>query len=189
MRFTLPILALAFLTSTGLAEEKKSEPAKTAEVEDSPELRKGKERLEECRKLFREGKQNEAIKLAIESIDIFVAPFPQLRWVDVGAIETGKYRVVIHVNTTEDERAKKKEYIVRPYTFCVFPKEPEAKLLYVIDYEHGYSEGVLQTAALGRYSGGSHHNYGMIDPKADFTTVRDAALALVKKDIINPEEE
>jgi hypothetical protein len=189
MHLTLLVTVLAVLTTTHvLADEKKAPSTTPPAAEESPELKKGKERLEECRNLFRDGKQNEAIKLAIESTDIFVAPHPQLSWIDVGAIETEKYRVVIHVNTTEDERAKVKMNIVRPYTFCVFPKEPGGKLLYAIDYEHGYDEGVLKSAALGRYSGGSHLNYGMMDTKSDFTAVRDAALKLIKKDTIKSSE-
>ena len=187
-----PIFIPMFFLCASLAvsEEKKATPQVTAPKQDSPELRKGKERLEECRKLFREGKQNEAIKLATESVDVFVAPYPQLRWIDVGSLETEKYRVVIHVNTTEDERANPRKFIVRPYTFCVFPKEPDGKLLGVIDFEFGYNEkGVLESAALGRYTGGSHLNYGMIDIKADFGTVREAALELIKKDVIKPSKE
>lgn len=179
--------ALLLLTTAILADERKSTPQSAPAKEESPELKKGQERVNECRRLFRDGKQNEAMKLAMDSIDIFVAPCPELRWIEIGTIETDKYRVVIHVNTTDDERAKVRKYIVRPYTFCVFPKEPEGKLIGVIDFEHGYNEkGGLESAALGRYSGGSHLNYGMIDTKADFTKVRDAALELIKKDTIQP---
>jgi hypothetical protein len=181
------LTVLLMMAASSYADDEKTAPPVTSTKEDSPELKKGKERLQECRKLFSEGKQDEAIKLAINSIDVFVAPYPQLRWIDIGVIETEKYRVIIHVNTTEDERASVKKYIVRPYTFCVFPKEQDSKLIGVIDFEHGYDEkGVLETAALGRYTDGSHLNYGIIDTKSNFTTVRDRALELIKKDIIKP---
>lgn len=183
-----PLLASLMLLISPLAlAEDKAVPKPEAPAE-SPELKKGRERLEECRKLFREGKENEAIKLASESMDIFVAPYPQLQWIDVGAIETDKYRVVIHVNTTEDERAKVKKFIVRPYTFCVFPKEPGAELLYVIDFEQGYDEGVLKSAALGRNADSTHFNLGMLDTNSSFTAVRDVALKMIKADTINPTE-
>src|SRR5687767_8583028 len=98
MRPTLLASLLLLSSSLLLADDKPASPTKPEAPAESPELKKGRERLEECRKLFQEGKQNEAIQLATESVDIFVAPYLQLQWIDVGAFETDKYRVVIHVN-------------------------------------------------------------------------------------------
>ena len=177
-------------TPPAAAEEKKGEPGKKEEKveEQSAEQKAGIARLEECRKLWNSGDQDAAVKKATESLEVFTAAFPGKKWVNVGTIELDKVNVEIHINMTEEERAKVKDLIVTPYTFCDFAKGEKRKLHYVLDYEQGWDKGKLETAAIGRYAGSTHINYGMVETTAKFTEIREKALKLIKEGKIEADE-
>ena len=131
---------------------------------------------------FADGKEDEAMALAQKSVDIFVAPYPELENVGIGVIDNEKYRIVVHINTYRDERADPKPPITRPYSFLVYSKEEEPKFLYALDFEHGHDDGKLATAALGRMLNG-HINYGIFDIAAKFSEVKKRALKIIASGI------
>lgn len=178
MRAQIIITALLAFSGVAFADEK----SKPAVSEESKELKLGKERLQECRKHFAEGKENEAMELAQQSLEIFVAPYPELRNLGIGVIDTEEYRIEVHVNTSEAERADPKPPITRPYSFVVYSKGDEPKFLYSLDFEHGHDDGKLASAALGRMHGG-HINYGMVKTDAKFSEVKARALEVIKSSI------
>lgn len=177
---TITIISVCLLISAGfgLADE----PTQSAETVESKGLKLGKARLEECRKLFTEGNEDEAMKLANESIDVFVAPSPKLRNVGIGVINTEKYRIEVHINTSEAERAASKPPITRPYSFLVYSRGEKPKFLYALDFEHGHDDGKLASAALGRMRNG-HINYGILDVSSKFSDVKKRALEIIKSEI------
>jgi len=178
-----PVPAPEQKAETRKEEKKAGEQAKKEEPEKSAAEKAGIARLEECRKLWNSGDQNGAVKKATESLEVFAAAFPARKWVNVGTIELDAVNVEIHINMTEEELAKEKDLIVTPYTFCIFAKGEgeKRKLHYVLDYEQGWDKGKLESAAIGRYSGSTHINYGMVDNDATFTAIRDKALKLIKE--------
>jgi hypothetical protein len=175
---TIVVTALLLLGEIGVADDL----AKPAAKAESKELTLGKERLKECRKLFADGKEDDAINLARESLKIFVAPFPNLRHVGIGVIDAEKYRIEIHINTSDAERADPKPPITRPYSFLVYSKGKEPKLLYALDFEHGHDDGKLASAALGRMHNG-HVNHGMVEITAKFAEVKKQALQIINSGI------
>lgn len=166
------------------AEPEKKPPSPTAETtkepEDSKELKAGLERLDKCRTLFADGKTDEAMELALQSIDIFVAAAPEAETLTIAAWETEKYLVDVVINLGEKERKKPDMGISRPYSFLVQTKAEKPKFLYFLDFEHGYSGGKPHTAALGRMVDIVHINHGMFKTTAKYSEVEGAAMKLIQ---------
>jgi hypothetical protein len=134
-----------------------------------------------CKALFAMGKEQEAINHAAVALTKFDKANDDLAWMWLGSFTTDKYRFDVHYNMGERERAKKKDGIVRPYSFRVWTKDKEAKLVRILDFELAYSEGELMTAAVGEETEDGHTNFGIVDPKSDFDTIKKKALAIMKK--------
>ena len=79
------------------------------------------------------------------------------------------------------ERAEKKNGIVRPYSFRVWTKGEEPELVQILDFELGYSDGVITTAAVGEETEDGHLNFGIVDPKSDFNTIKKKVLEIINK--------
>lgn len=141
----------------------------------------GRARLEQCRRLFSSGRENEALELGLKSIDIFIAPYPELRRIDIGHIITQHHLIVVYLNTTEDERRTPEFPITRPYSFFVYTKEKEPLLLWKLDFEHGFKDGKLVSAAIGREVTNRHINYGLINVRAKFSDVKKRVLEVIEK--------
>ena len=179
MKIHIALCSILLLASGSAPANEDPEPE---ENNESPEMQAGMKRLLKCRKLFADGKEDEAMVLAQKSLDILVAPYPDLRNVGIGIVASDKYRIVVHVNTSEAERANPKPPITRPYSFHVYTKEEEPEFLYVLDFEHGHDDGKLASAALGRSHQG-HINYGMIQIDAGFSQVKKRALEIIHSGI------
>ena len=99
----------------------------------------------------------------------------------LGSISTDDYKIDVHFNMEDRERADKKEGIVRPLSFRVWTKDDEPKLLRILDFELAYFEGELMSAAIGEKVEDGHANLGIVDPKSDFDTIKKRVLEIVKK--------
>jgi hypothetical protein len=134
-----------------------------------------------CQALFTSGKEQEAVDHAHITLEKFKAARNDLAWMKLGSLKAGKHRVDVHYNMGPSERAEKKDGIVRPYSFRVWTTDPEPKLVRVLDFELGYFDGKLLTAAIGESKGGRHANFGTVDPKSDFATVKKKVLEILAK--------
>jgi hypothetical protein len=142
---------------------------------DNPELHYRK-----CQALFTRDKQQEAIDHAAVALEKYKKAGKELAWMKLGTIKAGKYLIAVHYNMGPEERAEMKDGIVRPYSFRVFATGDAPRLVHTIDFEHGYFNGKLLTAAIGETTAEGHANYGIADPKSKFATIRDKVLKLIE---------
>lgn len=173
-------LLLALLPVSLLADEP---PADLDKIEaalksapDDPTLHYRK-----CQALFAKGKEQEAIDHAAVALAKFKAADNQLAWMGLGSIATKDHKIDVHYNMGPKERAEKKDGIVRPYSFRIWTTDPEPKLIRVLDFELGYFSGELLTAAVGETTRQGHANYGIVDPKSNFATIKKKVLDIVAK--------
>ncbi|MEZ6133814.1 MAG: hypothetical protein R3C53_02780 [Pirellulaceae bacterium] len=143
---------------------------------DDPMLHYGK-----CRALFADGKEQEAIDHASIALAKFIKADNDLAWIGVGSIKTKQHRIYVHFNMGPKERAERKDGIVRPYSFRVWETGDEPDLVHVLDFEMGYSDGKVATAAIGEMTHQGHANYGIIDPKSDFAAVKKKVLEILSR--------
>lgn len=136
---------------------------------------------EKCRALFASGKEQEAIDHGAIALDKFIRAKDDLAWIGLGSIKTKKYRIDVHFNMGPKERAVRKDGIVRPYSFRVWELGDEPDLVHILDFEIGYSNGKAATAAIGEMTRRGHLNYGTIDPKSDFATVKKKMLDVLSR--------
>jgi hypothetical protein len=104
-------------------------------------------------------------------------------------IEVGSLQVEVRFNMGERERKPPQMGIVRPMTFKLWKSEgKDAKPVEVesIDFEIGMIGGAAETAAFGKTDGEGHHNYGLAEPDATYSQIREKAIALIRKR--HPEE-
>ena len=132
-----------------------------------------------CQALFARGREQEAVDHAAVALTKFKAAGNPLAGMDLGSIKTDRYRVDVRYNMGENERAETREGIVRPYSFRVWSTGPEPKLVRTIDFELGYFQGKLLTAAIGETLPGAHANYGIVDPKSDFGSIKKKVLEII----------
>ncbi|MCX6906828.1 MAG: hypothetical protein NTY01_02170 [Verrucomicrobia bacterium] len=169
--FTLPLLAV----EQPLRDLDKIEAALKS-APDDPMLHYRK-----CQALFAKGREQEAVDHAAVALAKFKAVNNDLAWMSLGFIRTEKFLVDVHYNMGPKERAEKKDGIVRPYSFRVWTPEPERKLVRILDFELAYLEGQVLTAAIGEMSQGRHLNFGIVDPKSDFASVKKKVLEIIAK--------
>ena len=134
-----------------------------------------------CQALFAAGKEQEAIDHAGVALEKFKAANTSLAWMLLGSITTKRYKIDVHFNMGAKERAEKKSGIVRPYSFRVWSKGKDSELVRVIDFEHAYMDGKILSAAVGESTGRGHLNFGVLDPKSDFATVKKKVLKILEK--------
>ena len=152
-----------------IEETLKSEP-------DDPMLH-----YKKCQTLFAMGKEQEAIDHAAIALTKFNKANDDLAWMWLGSFTTDKYKVDVNYNMGDRERAEKKNGIVRPYSFRVWTKGEEPELVQILDFELGYSDGVITTAAVGEETEDGHLNFGIVDPKSDFNTIKKKVLEIINK--------
>jgi len=111
----------------------------------------------------------------------FKAAKNNLAWMLLGSIKTDKHKIDVHYNMGAKERAEKKDGIVRPYSFRIWTTGANPKLVRILDFELGYLDGELFTAAIGEEKNGTHMNYGTLDPKSDFSTVKKKVMAIAAR--------
>lgn len=134
-----------------------------------------------CQALFAMGKEQEAIDHAGVALTKFKDAKNDLAWMLLGSITTDDHKIDVHYNMGERERAEKKDGIVRPYSFRIWTKNADAKLVRILDYELAYFEGELMSAAVGEMIKDGHANLGIVDPKSNFDTIKKKVLAIIKQ--------
>ncbi len=179
MKTILVVLVMLF-ASTVFAEERpkdlKGIEAALKSSPDNPMLHYGK-----CQYLFKDGKEQEAIDHASVTMSKFILAKKDLAWIKIGSIKTKDHRIDVHFNMGPRERVKPKSGIVRPYSFRVWTLGDKPDLVQIIDFEHGYSNGKVVTAAIGETTHRGHSNYGIVDPKSDFATVKKKVLEVLAR--------
>jgi hypothetical protein len=136
---------------------------------------------EKCRALFAKGEEQAAIDHAATAIAKFKAAKNDLKSMPIGTFKAGDRTVRVVVNMGRKEREAKKDGIVRPYSFHVLSDESKPKVVRTLDFEQGYFEGSLVTAAVGEMIDRSHANLGVVDPKSDFAAVKKRIVELLKE--------
>jgi hypothetical protein len=175
----IALLMLVLIVSPGVAQEPPDLDKIEAELKKKPNDPMLNYRKAQA--LFAKGQEQEAIDQAAVALAKFKAAKNSLAWMLLGSIKEGNYKIDVHYNMGPKERADKKDGIVRPYSFRVWTTDAEPKLARVIDFEHAYFQGKLATAAVGEMQGRNHMNYGVLDPKSDFATVKKKVLEVVTK--------
>jgi tetratricopeptide (TPR) repeat protein len=133
-----------------------------------------------CRALFALGKEQEAIDHAAVALEKFKKAGNDLPWMLLGSLTTDAYRIDVHYNMGRQERAAKKDGIVRPYSFRVW-ELGEPKLVRILDFELAYIDGQLLSAAVGETTRAGHANFGIVDPKSDFATIKKKVLTILER--------
>jgi len=174
------LLLTLFISPTLLGDEplrdlKKIEAA-LEQSPDDPMLHYRK-----CQALFADGKEQEAIDHGAVALSKFKLAKKDLAWIGLGSFKTKLYRVDVHYNMGPKERSEIKSGIVRPYSFRVWTLGDEPKLVQILDFELGYSDGKPITAAVGEMTRRGHANYGIVDPKSDYATVKKKILEVLAK--------
>jgi hypothetical protein len=172
------LLGLLFACTTVLADAPQTLEEIETEIKadpDNPDLHYRK-----CKVLFASGKQQEAIDHSAVALEKYKRAGKELAWMQLGSIKAGKYLLAVHYNMGPDERADKKDGIVRPYSFRVYSTGDSPRLVQTIDFELGYFDGKLLTAAIGETTAEGHGNYGIVDPKSKFATIRDKVIKLIE---------
>jgi hypothetical protein len=134
-----------------------------------------------CQALFAKGKEQEAVDHAAVALAKFKAADSKLAWMGLGSITNGGYRIDVHYNMGASERAEKKDGIVRPYSFRVWTTNAEPKLVRILDFELAYFDGELISAAIGETTRERHANFGVVDPKSDFASIKKKVLEVIAK--------
>ena len=134
-----------------------------------------------CQALFAKGKQQESLDHAAVALAKFKAAGNKLAWMRLGSFSTKSYRVDVHYNMGKSERAVKKDGIVRPYSFRVWSKNKKPKLIRILDFELAYFQGDLLSAAVGETTRRGHANFGIVDPKSNFATIKKKVLKTIGK--------
>ncbi len=133
-----------------------------------------------CQALFAMGKEQAAIDHAPTALKKFKESNDGLAWLLLGSITTDHYKIDVHYNMGDRERADKKDGIVRPFSFRVWTKDDEPKLVRILDFELAYFEGELISAAIGEQVEDEHANLGIVDPKSNFDAIKKKVLEIVK---------
>ena len=134
-----------------------------------------------CQALFAKGREQEAVDHAPVALVKFKAAGNKLAWMRLGSFSTKSYRIDVHYNMGKRERAEKKDGIVRPYSFRVWTTNKKPKLVRTLDFELAYFQGDLVSAAVGETTREGHANYGIVDPKSDFSTIKKKILKIIEK--------
>lgn len=134
-----------------------------------------------CQTLFAEGKEKEAVEHAAIALAKFKAAGNDLAWMKLGSFTTNGHNIDVHYNMGPKERAEKKDGIVRPYSFRVWSNGDEPKLVQILDFELAFFEGDLVSAAIGETTQEGHANFGIVDPKSDFATIKAKVLKIIGK--------
>ena len=134
-----------------------------------------------CQALFAKGKEQGAVDHAAVALAKFKAAGNNLSWMLLGWIKTNGYKIDVHYNMSEHERAEKRDLIVRPYSFRVWTTNTEPKLVRILDFELAYLDGNLLSAAIGEETRNGHANFGIVDPKSDFATIKKKVLEIITK--------
>ena len=77
------------------------------------------------------------------------------------------------------ERSDKPDGIVRPLSFKIMKDGEKPTVEKVLDFELGYINGKALTAAVGITTPQGHGNYGILEPKSDFATIKKKVLGVV----------
>ncbi len=172
----LVLLSPSFLFAEEPPRDLKGIEAALEKSPDDPLLHYGK-----CVALFADGKEQEAIDHGSIALAKFIKANNDLVWIRLGSIVTKQHRIDVHFNMGPKERATLKDGIVRPYSFRVWETGDAPKLVHVLDFEIAYFKGKVLTAAVGEMTRHGHANYGIVDPKSDFATVKKKVLEILSR--------
>lgn len=177
---TLAILLAILATPMLLAEEPLRDLKKIeAAIESSPD--DPMLHYRKCLALFTAGKEQESITHAEVALAKFKLAENDLAWMRLGSFKTKNHRIDVHYNMGPKERSERRDGIVRPYSFRIWTLGDEPDLVQVLDFELAYSDGVVVTAAIGETTSSGHGNYGIVDPKSDFATIKKKVLDILSK--------
>ena len=135
--------------------------------------------FEKCQALFAKGKEQEALDHAAITLQKFKAAKNNLAWMRLGWIKTKTHQLDVRFNMSAAERAEKKDGIVRPYSFHIWTTTGEPKLVHILDFELAYLDGEVVSAAIGETTEDGHANFGIVDEKSDFATIKKKVLKIV----------
>ncbi|MBM4092551.1 MAG: hypothetical protein FJ276_24485 [Planctomycetes bacterium] len=133
-----------------------------------------------AQQLMKQQQYNEGYATAQQAMSLFAKENNRLAWMMLESIELEKVRVTVHFNMGPRERKPPEIGIIRPVSFRVWSKEPDARVLEVLDFEIGYFGGRPGTAALGMTMGGAHANFGVMPTDTEYKEIRARALELIK---------
>jgi hypothetical protein len=125
-----------------------------------------------CQALFAKGMEQEAVDHAAVALAKFRVARNNLPWMLLGSFKTGQFKVDVHYNMGPGERNGIKDGILRPLSFRVWTSDAQPKLVRVLDFERAYLDNMVMSAAVGEMKGRNHSNYGTLDPKSDFATIK-----------------
>jgi hypothetical protein len=175
---SLLFLLLLVATPAGVQEKPAEDLAKIeAELKakpDDPVLHAKK-----CQALFAQGKEQEAVDHGTEAMAKFKAAKNKQASILLGEIKSKSKRIEVHFNMGPDERSDKPDGIVRPLRFKILKDGEKPTVSKVLDFELGYINGEALTAAVGITTDEGHGNYGILDPKSDFATIKKKVLEVV----------
>lgn len=132
-----------------------------------------------CQALFAAGKEQEALNHAAVALTKFKLAQNDLAWMGLGSFTTKHYRIEVHFNMGPDERSERRDGIVLPYSFRIWTAGDEPKLVQILDFELAYSDGEVVSAAIGEMTSRGHANFGIVDPKSDFATIKKKVLQII----------
>lgn len=182
MKAALAILLL-FIASPLVAQEAAPQDAAKDLDKIEAELKAKPEEPElhakKCQALFAAGKEQEAIDHGAVAMSKYIAAGNNQASIKLGSLKTKTHRVDVVFNMGKKERAKKREGIVRPYSFLQWTDEKTPKLVRTIDFELGCFGGEVATAAVGETTRQGHFNFGIVDPASDFATIKKKALEVL----------
>ena len=128
----------------------------------------------------RNAKYEDAIKMAESTKEKFSAKGDQPAWLMLESIDCAGVRIDVHYNCGPRELNPPEFGIVKPMSFRIWSTDKSHKLLEVIDFEKGMSQGKAVTAALGQATKRGHSNFGMLDVDAKYEDVRAKLIKLVE---------
>jgi len=170
------LISFSATAEDGPAEQLKELESRIAKTPDDPML---SYRKAQC--LMKLGRREEGYQTAKDAMALFVKKGDDLAWMLLERIDLGNVRVDVHFNMGPRERQPPEIGIIRPLSFRIWAAGEEANLLEVIDFEIGLFEGKPSTAALGQTTATGHANFGILDPNATYSTIRERTIELVKE--------
>jgi hypothetical protein len=187
-RILLPVVLMASWTLPAHAGDPPAPPAKDPvqelkDLEDtigkSPDEPMLYYRKAQC--LMKLARREDGYQTAQKAMALFIKKGNPLAWMLLETIDLDNARVDVHFNMGPRERKPPEIGIIKPLSFRVWSKDKDAKLLEIIDFEIGMMDGKPGTAALGQTRGGTHANFGLLEPDVTYEDIRKKAVELIQR--------
>lgn len=185
MRFTTALVLLGMLVcdATGVAAESQPAVERLKQLDAKIAATPGDARLhfERARCLTELGRYDDGYQSAQKGREVLTDQAQFLKATLLEDIELETMRVEVQFNLGQNERTPPNTGIARPLTFRAWVRGDVRQLVETIDFEMGYVGGRPDTAALGQQQGPIHANFGTLDPKSSYTTIRTKAIELIQQ--------